>query len=814
MNILVLTYWSLNEPLTRSAVLPYLDMMAESNRSSKTQFVLFTLEKARYQLSEDETTQLKLRFSVQNVLWMPRPYFRFGMKAGISWFKSLLLLRRVIREKKIDVIHAFGTPAGMAAHILHRWLQLPFVVDSYEPHARSMVENGSWKKNSPVFHLLKYFESKQAKHAKMVIATSEGMRRYCAAEYGHIPKNFLVKPACIDLNRFYLSEGSPQLKQALNIQEETVGVYAGKLGGIYLKQETFDLFKACYDIWEGNFIAMLLTDAPMEEVRPLAQKAGLPLSALRVRFVDHDEVHQYLHLAHFAMNMVNPIPSKRFCTSIKDGEYWACGLPVIIPQNISDDSQIIADHKVGVVLNGFEQEELERAAREMKALLTAEGSQKLAEKLQGIVRKHRSYDIARSAYFEVYGASSTLLQPLQHFLVLIYNSYRDPLYQNLIHSFLLRQSKLNPNYRFELLTFEQERFALNPKDQQNEIAQLSGEGIHWHPLAYHSGSWMFLVKLYDLFSAFIQTLRIHRRHRLKAVISFANASAAIGVLVSKLIRSKLIVYSFEPHHEFLAEFGIWQRKGWRYQLLRRAEKMTLKKASHIITGTKYLAEKIAPLTEAKVYRAPSAVDPESFQFNAEARKKWRKLWGIEHQNVLIYVGKFGGIYYGKEIPQFCANLATRAPFFFVFITQQDHDEVRGLLKKFGLKNDQFYLGSAHSREAIAGLNSAADIGLSAIPPYPSQRYRSPVKVGEYLMSGLPYMTCEGVSEDDDIALEHEVGIVLKDLETPLSEHQLKALFDLLAQHKTVLRERCRKAGISYRSRSIADGIFDEVLREL
>ncbi len=814
MNILVLTYWSLNEPLTRSAVLPYLDMITDANTRSETRFVLFTLEKERYALDQQETTQLKLRFSQQNVLWMPRPYFRFGFQAGFSWFKSLLLLRRVIREKNIDVIHAFGSPAGMAAHILHRWLKLPYVVDSYEPHARSMVENGSWRKKSPVFYLLKYFESKQAQHAKMVIATSEGMRQYCAEEYGHVPKSFTVKPACIDLDRFQIEGARPELKEALNIHEEVVGVYAGKLGGIYLKQETFDLFKACYDIWEGNFIALLLTDASMEEVTPLAQKAGLPLSALRMRFVDHDKVQHYLHLAHFAMNMVNPIPSKRFCTSIKDGEYWACGLPVIIPKDISDDSQIIAENGVGVVLEGFEREQLEFGAKEMKSLLAREGREKLAEKLRQIVHKYRSYDIARAAYSEVYEASSSLLKPLKHFLVLIYNSYRDPLYQNLIHSFLLRQAALNPDYRFELLTFEQKRYALSKSEKQREIAQLSGKGIHWHPLAYHSGSWMFFVKSYDLLSAFIQTLRLHRQHQLKAVISFANAAAAIGVIVSKLIQSKLVVYSFEPHHEFLAEFGIWRRKGWRYRLLKKAEQLTLKKASHIITGTKYLAEKIKPLTKAQVYRAPSAVDPKAFQFNAAAREKWRNLWGIENQHVLIYVGKFDGIYYGKEIPQFCANLATRAPFFFVFITQQDHNEVRGLLKKYGLKNEQYYLGSANSRSAIAGLNSAADIGLTAIPPYPSQRYRSPVKVGEYLMSGLPYITCEGVSEDDDVAVQSDVGIVLKDLETPMSDKKLIALLDLLSQDKTTMRDRCRKAGIDYRSRSIADGIFDEILRDV
>lgn len=814
MNILVLTYWSMNEPLTRSAVLPYFEMISAARPDEQTRFVLFTLEKERYEMSEDEMTVLKLRLSKDKVFWLPRPYYRFGLRAAFSWLRSLFQLRRVIKENQIDSIHAFGSPAGMAAHLLHRFLKIPYVVDSYEPHARSMVENGSWRKNSPVFHLLKYFETKQAQHAKMVIATSEGMKNYCAEEYGRVPRSFFVKPACIDLNRFQGASASIELKSDLLISNETVGVYAGKLGGIYLKQETFDLFKACYDVWDGNFIALLLTDAPLEEVYPLAEAAALPLSALRVRFVDHDQVHQYLNLAHFAMNMVTPIPSKRYCTSIKDGEYWASGLPVMIPEGISDDSEIIENNEVGVVLKGFDQQNLLAGAAKMKAVLEENDPAVLQAKLRSIVQKYRSYDIARHAYLQVYGVDSTLLTPLKHFLVLIYNSYKDPLYQNLVHAFVLRQAQLNVHYRFELITFEQKNFALTKGERNQEKAALSGEGIHWHPLSYHSGSWMFLVKSYDLLAAFYQTLRLNRKYRLNLVISFANASAAIGVFVSRLIRKPLMVYSFEPHHEFLAEFGIWKRSGWRYRFLKKAEELTLNQASYLITGTKHLVQKIAPLTEAKVYRAPSAVDPDAFQFKPEARTKWRKLWGIEHEQVLIYVGKFDGIYYGKEIPKFCADLASRAPFFFVFITQQDHNEVRSLLKANGLKSTQFYLGSAHSRAAIAGLNSAADIGLTAIPPYPSQRFRSPLKVGEYLMCGLPYITCEGVSEDDEIATKEKVGIALPDLSSPISDKQLIELQALLAEDKAVLRERCRAIGISYRSRVQADLAFDEILEEV
>ena len=82
------------------------------------------------------------------------------------------------------------------------------------------------------------------------------------------------------------------------------------------------------------------------------------------------------------------------------------------------------------------------------------------------------------------------------------------------------------------------------------------------------------------------------------------------------------------------------------------------------------------------------------------------------------------------------------------------------------------------------------------------------------MCGLPYITCEGVSEDDEIAIKEKVGIALPDLSSPISDKQLIELQALLAEDKAVLRERCRAIGISYRSRVQADLVFDEILEEV
>src|SRR5690606_16912262 len=52
---------------------------------------------------------------------------------------------------------------------------------------------------------------------------------------------------------------------------------------------------------------------------------------------------------------VRPIRSQRFSSPIKNGEYLACGLPIIIPKGVSDDYLIVELEKIGLVFIEIEQ---------------------------------------------------------------------------------------------------------------------------------------------------------------------------------------------------------------------------------------------------------------------------------------------------------------------------------------------------------------------------------------------------------------------------------------------------------------------------
>ena len=398
-NILVFTQWSFKDALVQTYTLPYIDIIREIISHDRKIF-LVTAEQPQIALKSDEVDRINKDWKKRNVRLLPESYKRFGLEKIISSGRNFFKLYRIIRKEKIKTIHAFCTPAGSIAYLLSKLTGAELIIDSYEPHAEAMIENGTWRKSGMAYKILFSLEKKQTKHAQALIATTAGMRQYALDRYGVQVKNFFVKPACVDLVKFSPSEKDPSLLKELGFENKIICVYAGKLGGIYLKEEVFDFIKLCYDRWKDDFRFLMLTNATKEEINAEIQKVNLPENVVVTRFIYHHEVPRYLSLGDFAINPVKPVPTKKYCTSIKDGEYWAMGLPVVISPRISDDSEIIEKENTGVVVNFSDHSALIKSIDKIEGLL--KDRVLLKEKIRQIAIKHRSFEIAQKIYKEIY----------------------------------------------------------------------------------------------------------------------------------------------------------------------------------------------------------------------------------------------------------------------------------------------------------------------------------------------------------------------------------------------------------------------------
>ena len=247
-----------------------------------------------------------------------------------------------------------------------------------------------------------WLEKKLSQRTNTVIALTEQMAVYAKEKYGATFKNYYVKPAMVDLKKFEVSELSYQSsRKELNLQDKVVCIYAGKLGGIYLEEEVFDFIKVAYGYWGKKLHVFLLTNKDKKEVDVFLKSRNIPVDCVDVKFVPYDEIHTYFRCSDFAINPVKPVLSKRYCTSIKDGEYWAAGLPVVIPKNISDDSSIIDENGIGYVLKNLNEEEYENACIKIEHLLQGDRLL-LRDKIKKVADKYRNFNIAEEIYKEVY----------------------------------------------------------------------------------------------------------------------------------------------------------------------------------------------------------------------------------------------------------------------------------------------------------------------------------------------------------------------------------------------------------------------------
>ena len=389
-KILVITQWKYNDALIQAYTLPYIHII--NNVGPNICYLVCVKDEGDIAIAEkDGVTVIELPVNKDRIF--------------SSWFRNITALNKVIKQEAINVIHPWCTPAAAVGLVL-KWLNrsVQYNIDSFEPHAEAMVENKAWSRSGLKYKVLSYFERKEAKTAGHLIFAAEGMENYIASRYGIEVKNYYAKPACVDLNEF----GKELLKDAamldkLQLKGKVVGMYAGKFGGIYMEEETFEFIKCCMDYWGADkFRFLLLSNVDDAYVNEMSRKHGIANDIIVKRFVPHNEVGMYMGQADFAICPVKPVPTKRYCSPIKDGEYWALGLPVVITLNISNDSDIIAKHKAGAIIETLDKAGYLKAIEQIDTIISGKSRDEVYAQIRPLAEKYRNFSIAEKIYRELY----------------------------------------------------------------------------------------------------------------------------------------------------------------------------------------------------------------------------------------------------------------------------------------------------------------------------------------------------------------------------------------------------------------------------
>ncbi len=388
-NILVVTQWNFNDPLIQTYTLPYVKIFSQYFKST----TLVCL---------NPTLKVRNEFTVNGVKVIELP---FQAITSSNFLKIYFSLSKLVSQLSITHLHSWCTTAGSFGYLLKKFYgkNLHLVIDSFEPHAEAMVENGEWSANSIKFKFLFYLEKLQAKNANTLIFAADGMQEYIKSKYNHIATNFYVKPACVDFTLFNSTNTkNTLLLNELSLCNKIVAVYAGKFGGIYLDKEVFEFIKQCIKHWGDSFRFLLLSNIADEELSSWLKTYSIEPKYVVKKFVPHAQVANYIGLADFALTPVKPVPTKRYCTPIKNGEYWAMGLPIVITNNISTDSEIIKSNAIGSVFTDLSITSYQKSVIEIDKLLNQESKQDLSDRIKIVANSYRNFDIAIKVYKSIY----------------------------------------------------------------------------------------------------------------------------------------------------------------------------------------------------------------------------------------------------------------------------------------------------------------------------------------------------------------------------------------------------------------------------
>ena len=284
------------------------------------------------------------------------------------------------------------------------------------------------------------------------------------------------------------------------------------------------------------------------------------------------------------------------------------------------------------------------------------------------------------------------------------------------------------------------------------------------------------------------------------IISLASVAGAYAYLFAKVLGLRLYLYQYEPHSEYEVDAGTYEKTSITFKILNFLEKRSALFASVISSGTHHMMDRLTGWgVKAQLFRIPSVVNETKFNFSKNDREEIRIKYGISNdKTVLFYPGKFGGLYFNEEtIDMFEVLLNKDIRFHALVATPNKLEEIEGYFLKRSIPKNRYTITRAPFSE-IQKYNSAADFAIIAVPPGPSKKFVSNIKVGEYLCSGLPYLICKGVSEDDEYAINYKVGVVVDDFSKEQIERSYEKIIKLLEPPEAQRKNYCRQVGIDYR----------------
>lgn len=281
------------------------------------------------------------------------------------------------RGEGIDLIHARSHVPALMADLATRISGAPYVFDHRGLMAEEYADSGLWPRGGWLHRLVSSLEARFLRRAAGVVVLTERYRN----ELSSGPR-IAVIPCAVDLSVFRPTE---DLERPYDL------IYAGSWSGLYLADQMLRFV---------SVFRRLRPDARFLVLAPPGQPLPDQANGVEAIHATPDQVPRLLKQARAGLSLRRPGRAQVAAAPVKVSEYLASGLPVLSSVGVGDLDTLLPSTKTGVLLQGFSDEEMYRAAAELAGLIDL--GRPVVDRCRHLAEKRYSLETAIDNYAAVY----------------------------------------------------------------------------------------------------------------------------------------------------------------------------------------------------------------------------------------------------------------------------------------------------------------------------------------------------------------------------------------------------------------------------
>jgi len=269
-----------------------------------------------------------------------------------------------------------------------------------------------------------------------------------------------------------------------------------------------------------------------------------------------------------------------------------------------------------------------------------------------------------------------------------------------------------------------------------------------------------LGSMITLFTSSWKIEKYIKEHHIEIVMP-RSTFPAFMVSQTKNKKFKIIFDADGLPIEERVDFAGLQKESRQYRWMKSIETRMLKNADHVITRTQKAVE-VHLQTIGEDYRPKFSVVQNgrctaTFRYGEVQRIKMRKQLVTENELLFVYAGSLGPQYCFGEMMEIFENYAATHPTHFLILTGNTAYAESQIPPDF---HSKITVKKVPVAEVPDYLN-AADFAFALRQPSFSMQGVAPIKLGEYLLCGLPVLASKGIGDSEAI-LENFEGCLLYD----------------------------------------------------